>query len=80
MRKKLAEILGEATIVAPLQVGTMRIENVGGRLMFYGGQWYLFAMSAHAMDGELDYNLRNYTPFTWTQFRQAVRNALRKRG
>ena len=80
MRKKLAEILGEATTVAPLQVGTMTIESHDGRLAFYGARWYLFSVTVHAMDSELEYNLRNYTEYTWTEFRRHVRNALRKRG
>lgn len=80
MRKKLATILGEATTVAPLRVGTMTVENHGGRLAFYGDKWFLFAVSQGATDGDLEWNLRNYTEYTWTEFRRHVRNALRKRG
>ena len=80
MRKKLVDILREATSVAPLEVGTMRIENVRGTLMFYEGQRYLFALTECATEFDVDYALRNYTFLTWTQFRQKVRNALRKRG
>lgn len=79
MRKRLVDILREATSVAPLQVGTMRIENVCGRLLFFEGR-YLYAVSEYGSDFDVDYFLRNYTYFTWAQFRQKVRNALRKRG
>lgn len=79
MRKRLVDILREATSVAPLQVGAMRIENVGGRLLFFEGR-YLYTVSEYGSDFDIDYFLRNYTYLTWTQFRQKVRNALRKRG
>ena len=79
MRKRLVDILREATSVAPLQVGTMRIENVSGRLLFFTGR-HLYAVSEYGSDFDVDYFLRNYTYLTWTQFRQKVRNALRKRG
>ena len=80
MRKKLVDILREATSVAPLQVGTMRIENYRNRLEFYEGRRYLRVVSEYGSDFDIDYFLRNYTYLTWTQFRQKVRNALRKRG